>query len=37
MKNKKMILAVVALVIVVALLAGLYLANRPETAKGAKG
>ena len=36
MKNKKMILAVVALVVVAAVMMGVYFATRPETAEGAK-
>ena len=36
MKNKKMILAVVALVVVIAVMAGVYMATRPETVEGAK-
>lgn len=36
MKNKKMIVAVIALVAVVALMLGVYLTNRPATAQGAK-
>ena len=36
MKNKKLVLAVAALVLVVGLLAGLYLATRPQTSQGAK-
>ena len=36
MKNKKLILAVVALVAVVAILLGVYLATRPATTQGAK-
>ena len=36
MNSKKLILAVVALVVVVAALLGVYLATRPETAEGAK-
>ena len=36
MKNKKMILAAVALVLVVALMAGVYFATKPATSKGAK-
>lgn len=36
MKNKKLILAVVALVAVVAVLLGVYFATRPDTAEGAK-
>lgn len=36
MKNKKLVLAVVALVAVIAILAGVYFATRPETSQGAK-
>ena len=36
MKNKKMILAVVALVVVAAVMMGVYIATRPETAEGSK-
>lgn len=36
MKNKKRILAVVALVAVVAVFLGIWLASRPETTQGAK-
>ena len=36
MKNKKVILAAVALVVVVAIFAGVYIATRPATSKGAK-
>lgn len=36
MKNKKLILAAVALVAVVAILLGLWAMNRPETSEGAK-
>lgn len=36
MKNKKLILAVVALVVVVAVFLGVYLATRPETNQGTK-
>lgn len=36
MKNKKLILAVVALVAVIAILVGVYVATRPETSQGAK-
>ena len=36
MKNKKLIIAVVALVAVVALMAGIALMNQPQTSKGAK-
>ena len=36
MKNKKLILVVIALVAVAALMLGISLANRPETSAGAK-
>lgn len=36
MKNKKIVIAVVALVLVVALMVGGYVATRPETAAGGK-
>ena len=36
MNNKKLIAAVVALVLVIAALAGVYLATRPETVEGQK-
>ena len=36
MKNKKLIVSLVCLVLVVALMAGIYLATRPETAEGSK-
>ena len=36
MRNKKTILAVVALVAVIAILAGVYFATRPETQTGSK-
>lgn len=36
MKNKKWILAVIALVAVVAIMAGVYFATRPETSAGGK-
>ena len=36
MKNKKMIIAIVALVVVVAVFAGVYLATRPDTVAGGK-
>ena len=36
MKNKKMIIAVVALVAVIAILAGVYMATRPEAVEGGK-
>jgi len=37
MKNKKVILAAVALVVVIAIFAGVYVATRPEAQQGAKG
>ena len=36
MKNKKLVIALVALVAVVGLMLGLWMANRPETAQGTK-
>ncbi len=36
MKNKKLIVSVVALVLVIAVMAGVYFATRPETAAGSK-
>lgn len=36
MSNKKMILLITALVVVAALVVGVYFATRPETAQGAK-
>lgn len=36
MKNKKMIVSLVALVLVIAVMAGVYMATRPETAEGSK-
>ena len=36
MKNKKLILALAALVVVVAVMAGVYMGTRPETVEGAK-
>lgn len=36
MKNKKLIIAVVALVAVIAILLGVYAATRPETVEGTK-
>ena len=36
MKNKKLILAAVALVVVVAIFAGVYVATRPDVQQGAK-
>lgn len=37
MKNKKLILAVVALAVVVAVMMGVYTMTRPETVQGSKG
>ena len=37
MKNKKLILAAVALVVVIAIFAGVYVATRPQAQQGAKG
>ena len=37
MKTKKVILAAVALVVVIAFFAGVYVATRPEAQQGAKG
>ena len=36
MKNKKLIVAVIALVAVIAVMAGLFVATRPETVEGGK-
>ena len=36
MKNKKMLLGIVALVVVIAVMAGVYMATRPETVAGGK-
>ena len=36
MKNKKLIIAVVALVAVIAIMAGVFMATRPETVAGGK-
>ena len=36
MKNKKLIVSLIALVAVVALMVGVYVSTRPETAEGAK-
>lgn len=36
MKNKKIILALVALVVILGILAGVYFATRPATSQGAK-
>ena len=35
-KNTKLIIGIVALVVVIAVLLGVYLATRPETTQGAK-
>ena len=37
MKNKKLVIAAAALVLVVALMAGIWFATRPETEAGSKG
>ena len=36
MKNKKLIIGLVALVLVIAVMAGVYMSTRPETAAGSK-
>ena len=36
MKNKKLVIVAVALVLIVALMAGVWMATRPETAEGSK-
>ena len=36
MKNKKLLLGLGALILVIALMAGIFLTNRPETAEGVK-
>ena len=36
MKNKKLVIAVVALVVVIAVMAGVYFATRPDTSAGEK-
>ena len=36
MKNKKLVIAVIALVAVIALMAGLYVTTRPEAVEGSK-
>lgn len=36
MKNKKLMIAVAAVVLVIAVLLGVYMATRPETTRGAK-
>ncbi len=36
MKNKKLVIAVIALVAVIALMAGLYVATRPKAVEGSK-
>lgn len=37
MKNKKLVIAAVAVIAVIALMAGVWFATRPETATGSKG
>lgn len=37
MKNKKLVIAAAALVLVIALMAGIWFATRPETEAGSKG
>ena len=37
MKNKKLVIAAVALALVIALMAGVWMATRPETEAGSKG
>lgn len=37
MKNKKLVMAAAALVLVIALMAGIWFATRPETEAGSKG
>ena len=37
MKNKKLIVALVAVVVVIGLMAGVWMATRPETEAGSKG
>ena len=37
MKNKKLVIVAVALALVVALMAGIWMATRPETQSGSKG
>ena len=37
MKNKKLVVVAVALVLVVALMSGVWFATRPETEAGSKG
>ena len=37
MKNKKLILAVAALAVVIAVMMGVYTMTRPETVQGSKG
>ena len=36
MKNKKLIIAIVAVVVLIAVMVGIYFATRPETVEGAK-
>lgn len=37
MKNKKLVLAAIALVVVIGLMAGIWMTTRPETESGSKG
>ena len=37
MKNKKLVLAAIALVVVIGLMVGIWMATRPETQEGSKG
>ena len=37
MKNKKLVIVAVALVLIIALMAGVWMATRPETETGSKG
>ena len=37
MKNKKLVIAAIALVVVIGLMAGIWMATRPETESGSKG
>ena len=36
MKNKKLVIAAVAVIVVIGLMVGLWMATRPETVEGAK-
>ena len=37
MKNKKLVIAAIALVVVIGLMVGIWMATRPETQEGSKG